>query len=146
MKITEMLERGIEKIDDKTPQKVRPDYVWKFLVAGSIGMVVDMSVLYSLVNQAGIRPVIGKVISTETAIITIFLVNELWTFREHNDGSFFSRLAKSNAGRIAGLVVSTIALKIVLTAGRHLLVANLFAILVALVFDYLFETTFTWKL
>ena len=136
----------VEKFDEKTPRKVRPDYVWKFLVAGGIGMVVDMSVLFSLVNNAGLAPVVSKVVATETAIITIFFINELWTFREHGEGSIFSRLARSNAGRIAGLLVSVGCLKIFLMVSGNLLLSNLAAIGAGMVFNYAFETTFTWKL
>ncbi len=138
-------EKAFEKFNEITPFFVKPDQLWKFFVTGFIGLLIDTGVLYVFFNFVGLSPTVSKLISTETAILCIFAINEHWTFKGHGDGHVLKRLAKSNSFRLVGLVVGVATIQFFIDLGMHLVVANLMSIALEVVFNYLFETIITWK-
>lgn len=117
-----------------------------FLLVGGMGAVIDNGVLYLLVEFAGSAPVWGAVVSKELSILTMFVVNENWTFSEHADGPVLQRLVKSNVLRLGGLAVGVATLYALHTwAGVWYLAANVVGIGVGFVVNYVFESTFTWQ-
>ncbi len=136
---------AVNKFNDLTPFFVKPDRLFKFLVVGTIGLFIDTGVLYFLVNYVGWSATFSKIISTETAIISIFVMNENWTFKGHGQDHVLKRMAKSNAFRLVGLVIGVATIQFFIDLGMHLIVANLFSIFLEVVFNYTFETLITWK-
>ncbi len=53
----------------------------KFLVVGTIGFIINTIILEGMV-QFGFHPVIGSLVGAELAIISNFILNNRWTFRE----------------------------------------------------------------
>lgn len=119
----------------------------KYILVGLTGVLVDNIVLYLLYNEASIGLEISKVLSAETAIITNFLLNEKWTFKDAGkQDSIFKRFLKSNLIRLTGLAVSILVLVILYDyLGVWLLVANTIGIGAGFVFNYTLESLYTWK-
>lgn len=131
----------------------------QFAIVGGVGFLVDQGLLYLLVELSGLSVVIAdadltleaaKLVAAETAIIVMFLINDRWTFQQWGAADLHSqlrRLVKSNLVRIAGIVVATIVLSVLVRQfGMSLPVANAIGILCGFVVNYTLETLFTWKL
>lgn len=53
----------------------------KFLIVGTVGFIVNTIVLEAIV-WLGLHPVIGSIVGAECAIVSNFMLNNRWTFRE----------------------------------------------------------------
>ena len=143
--LEEIFSYFLDIIDRFTPGFVKPDQLIKFLIAGFLGLIVDTGLLYIFVEFVGFSPRLSKLISTESAIIMIFFINESWTYKDHRPGTLLTRFLKSNGFRLVGLVVGVFTIQVFLDFGLHLVVANLLSIGLELIFNYTFETLVTWK-
>jgi dolichol-phosphate mannosyltransferase len=108
---------------------------------------VDNAVLLLSHSFLGWPLALSKVLSTESAILTNFAINDNWTFdHDEKPGSVWQRLLKSNGIRLFGLGVSVIVL-LALDERLELplVLANLISIGVGFVFNYTLES-FAWKM
>ena len=96
----------------------------------------------------------SKLIGAELAIISMFLLNENWTFLEDGLNGKYQRLIrfiKSNIVRSVGVMVATgVMVTIVGRMGAEhgwvgLISANIIVILVGLVVNYTLESLITWQ-
>jgi dolichol-phosphate mannosyltransferase len=122
----------------------------KFSAVGASGVLVNMGTL-SLLTSTGLDYLQGGVAAVETAIVTNFLMNELWTFSD------FSRKRPGLSHRIfrflkfnffcAGGAVINLAILWGLTefAGLYYLVSNLFGIGAATLWNYGMNANVTWE-
>lgn len=78
----------------------------KFLIVGGTGFVVQLTATY-LSIQFGFEQFIAAMIGGETAIISNFLINNVWTFSDTKHvaekGNFFLRLIKFNMTSLASI-------------------------------------------
>lgn len=122
----------------------------KFISVGFVGMLVDMSLLTVLVEIAGFTPTVGKIISTEISITTMFIINDAWTFKNSDDFKTkirLKRFTKSNIVRWGGGGVGLIVLHILTTRlGMWYLLANAIGISIGVIFNYVFESLITWRI
>ncbi|MFB6242261.1 MAG: GtrA family protein [Candidatus Nanosalina sp.] len=119
----------------------------KFIITGLTGVIVDNAVLLLSHSYLGWPLALSKVLSTESAILTNFAINDNWTFnQEDKPGNVWRRLLKSNSIRLFGLGVSVI---ILLTLEEQLqmplILANLISIGFGFIFNYTLES-FAWKM
>ncbi len=94
--------------------------LWKFMIAGGSGAVIDFSLLNLLSVGAGLDPRIATVFSTLIASLVVFLINKYFAFR-HRKGH-----AGSQAVRFAMAYALAYFLNVAFTtgfytAGLHLL-------------------------
>lgn len=70
-----------------TPQLAEQFIKWS--VVGTIGAVVDFSLLYALHHLMGVNVYIANTVSFTVAVINNFLLNRYWTFRgmRHKEAS-----------------------------------------------------------
>ncbi|NEU55349.1 GtrA family protein [Halorussus sp. MSC15.2] len=122
----------------------------QFLSVGAVGAVFDNLVLVGLVDVGNLTPVVGKIISGEAAILFMFVLNEWWTFAgtaSRSPGAIVRRLLRSNVVRLGGV---GIALGVLYFLNHYLgvwyLLANTAGIGVGSIFNYVFETIFTWRI
>ena len=66
----------------------------KFTTVGIMGAVIDSSVLSLLVISMSFPLVSSKLIGAELAIISMFLLNEYWTFSEDGLNGKYQRLIR----------------------------------------------------
>ena len=126
----------------------------KFTVVGIMGAVIDNVTLSLLVISMGVPLVPSKLIGAELAIISMFLLNENWTFLEDGLNGKYQRLIrfiKSNIVRSVGVIVATgVMVTIIGRMGAEygwvgLISANIIGILVGLVVNYTLESLITWQ-
>ena len=126
---------------------------FKFCLVGGTGLLVDMAVLWLLVDLlAAPWPVtVSKVIAATIAMANNFWWNEWWTFRDVTTAGFehggrLRRYLKFNVLCAAGLGLSVLTLGL-LVYGLHLnlYLANLFAIGTGAVWNFLMNYWFCWE-
>jgi len=123
--------------------------VFRFIAVGLIGVVVNESILWFMTARVGFFYLFSAIIGTELAIVNNFVWNDLWTFddmiRDRTVKSTFSRFLKFNISMVGGTAISLAVLWALTTLfGLNYLFSNLFAIGVAMLWNYLVSITFVW--
>lgn len=115
----------------------------KFVLVGTSGVGVNTVVLYLGHEVGGLPLLLASVLAVETAIISNFLWNNLWTFSQ---SSFtWRRLLKFNLVSLGGLVITVVVLyTLVQYFALHYLIANLLAIGAATIWNFLLNSLWTW--
>lgn len=121
----------------------------RFCVVGMSGVVVNMGILWFLTDIIGMFYLVSSVVAVECAILSNFTWNELWTFRDRRQPGFLSllmRIGKFNVVSAGGLVIN-ISILGALTGllGVYYLLANLFGIAGALLWNFGMNTKWTWR-
>ena len=130
----------------------------QFVSVGAIGAVFDVTTLVLLTELAGLPAAVANVVSIETAILVMFVVNERWTFAGHgatDARSIGRRLVRSHVVRAGGSTLQYVLFVAVFynvtvdlsVAGVDLwlVVVKGGAIGVAMLVNYVFESLFTWR-
>jgi len=118
-----------------------------FCLVGLTGVGVNEGLLWILNQFAGLPLLPASVVSVEAAIISNFTLNDLFTFKDRRTASnpWWLRLAKFNLVSLVGLGINTGALLFFSnTVGIHYLVANLIGIAIAMLFNYMLNSWWTW--
>ncbi|GAA0249514.1 GtrA family protein [Haladaptatus pallidirubidus] len=143
----------------------------QFLSVGAVGTVCDNIVLL-LLSETGIAAalaatlkisdsslIVAKIVSIETAIVVMFLLNEHWTFGDEGaagTSALFHRLGKSHIVRTGGVAVQLIVFTTVyrvfnvtlslMGIDLWLLIANGCGIVIGMIINYISESLFTWRI
>lgn len=118
----------------------------RFSLVGVSGVLVNTVLLYVLIEAGGLHSLIAAVLATEAAILSNFVLNDRWTFQVATPSFSWTRRAlRYNCGALAGLAISVGVLALLTHLGMYYLVANLFAIAVAMVWNYAISCLFTWS-
>ena len=100
-------------VRSRIKETLTPRFV-KFLIVGTIGFIINTVVLEILV-KAGIRPSIAGGTGAELAIISNFILNNLWTFKEYKITSI-KQIPKKfiifNATAFGSVVIQTVTIEI----------------------------------
>jgi putative flippase GtrA len=119
----------------------------QFLATGFLGVFIDNGLLYLFHEFMNFNLALSKAMGTELTILTLFFINDNWTFQHENQpGKVKERLIRSNTIRLVGLVVS-VAVLVFLHEKLEiwLLLANMISIGVGFVFNYTLES-YAWKM
>ena len=123
--------------------------LFKFLLVGLSGVGVNMGILWLLTEKAGVFYLASEAVAIEISILTNFLLNNRFTFRDRNlpgKRNIFIRLARFNAVSLTGLGVNLGVLWLLTdVAGIYYLLSNLFGIAAAAAWNYLANTWWTWR-
>lgn len=125
----------------------------RFAVVGSLGWVVDTSVLWSLeswhATAAGLA--CAKLIAAETAMLHNFALNELWTFRDSRESQtprthgIRTRLVRFHGICASSLVASVLLLQgLVFGLSWNPLLANAVVVGLMSIGNFLLNRRFTW--
>ncbi len=122
----------------------------KFCLVGGSGVGVDEGVLYLLTSVAGLGPVeLASALSAEAAIITNFILNDIFTFRDRRSPGMkakLNRLLRFNFFCLAGVGIKVGIVSLLFNiAGVHELLANLIGIAVVMFWNYFLNNWWTWK-
>lgn len=120
----------------------------RFALVGGAGTLVNYALLYSLVELAHVPRLVAAALATEVAILSNFTLNNAWTFRGADcEHSFLARAARYNLFALGGLLISVSVLGVlVYLFGVYYLVANLFAIGMATLWNYAANARWNWRL
>src|SRR6266851_5415893 len=118
----------------------------RFAAVGASGVVVNSALLWMLVSGAHLGPVPAGAIATEAAIISNFLLNDAWTFRDRERSRpWLHRAWRYNAVALGGLVVSVATLAALTHVwGLEYQAANLVAIGAGTIWNYAGNSRLTW--
>jgi dolichol-phosphate mannosyltransferase len=119
----------------------------RFAVVGTSGVLVNYAVLYALVEFAGLNQLIAVALANETAILSNFVWNNIWTFSDAGrETPVWVRAARYNIFGLGGLLLSVAVLGLLTYGlGLNYLVANAFAIGAAMTWNYLSNARWTFS-
>jgi putative flippase GtrA len=80
----------------------------KFAVVGSVGTVVDFSVLNVLILFVGLSKFWANTCSFTTAVVSNFVWNRLWTFPESRERGLVSQLVQFALVSLGGYVINQV--------------------------------------
>lgn len=119
-----------------------------FCLVGLTGVGVNEGLLWILNQFAGLPILLASILSVEAAIISNFTLNDLFTFRDRRTASnpWLLRLVKFNLVSLVGLGINTGTLLFFSNVvGIYYLIANLIGIAIAMLFNYLLNSWWTWE-
>lgn len=123
------------------------DYrVLKFATVGASGVLVNLGLLWLLVSYAKVLEAAAVIFSIEASILSNFLLNNFWTFRGRESGSFSSKLLKYHGSAALGAVVNYTTFLILISVGLNYLVADAIGIILGVISNYLLSEIFVWRL
>ncbi len=116
----------------------------KFNIVGLVGVFVNEGALLFLAFE-GMYYVYASILAIEISIISNFVLNDFWTFRDRRHGHIVVRLLKFNGLMIVGLLVNLA----ILYAGTDYFavpyaISNLFGIAAAFLLRYWLSVRFAW--
>jgi len=122
---------------------------FKFCLVGLSGVFVNQGILWILTEFAGLPYQASAVVSIEASIISNFILNDFFTFpqrRAPGARPFFNRLWKFNLVSLIGAAINFgILMLLTEVAQVHYLVSNLIGIIAATLWNYLVNTSWTWR-
>jgi putative flippase GtrA len=122
--------------------------ILRFGLVGGSGILVNSGVLYALVAGLHWHQLPAAAVATETAIVTNFVLNDRWTFRDAAARTrWLGRLWRYNLVALGGLLISLAVLAVLsMGLGVHYLLANLVGIAAATLWNYGVNLRVTWAL
>jgi dolichol-phosphate mannosyltransferase len=116
----------------------------KFNIVGLLGVFVNEGVLL-LLALGGVYYVYASALAIEVSIISNFILNDLWTFRDRRHGHIAVRLLKFNGLMMIGLVVNLAILYVGTTYFQiHYAISNLIGIGAAFLVRYELSVRYAW--
>ncbi len=129
-------------IADVKTRRVARQFV-KFCLVGGSGVVVNMALVYALHEWLRLALLLASPIAVEASILNNFFWNNLWTFRAGR--AELSRLAKFNLISLGGMAITTGILTFLVSHyGVYWPIANLIAIGVATIWNFVLNFAWTW--
>lgn len=119
----------------------------KFGVIGSLGALINTALLFVFTEIGGFHYMMSAVVSIEAAIISMFFLNNKFTFRPLKEGfkQILVGIGKSNVIRSAGIAVQ-LGMLYGLTefVGVNYLISNIIGIIVGSLFTFYGEKNHNW--
>jgi dolichol-phosphate mannosyltransferase len=139
---------GRTKLDSKTLQKILTLRYWirfiKFNIVGLTGVFVNEGILM-LLTSLGLYYIYSSIVAIEISIISNFMLNDIWTFKDRRSGHILKRLVKFNILMLVGLVINLLILYVLTDlASLHYTISNLFGIAIASIARYLMSIKWAW--
>lgn len=121
----------------------------KFLVVGGIGFIINTIILELAVHMVNFHPAVGSVIGAECAIISNFILNNAWTFKERKieSGRRFIKFAQFNLSAVGAIFIQASCVFI----GTHLFgessyrIFYMFGVGIGLIYNYIMYSRVIWK-
>ena len=115
----------------------------KFITVGITGILVNEGLLFFLHTYFAMSLLFAGMISIETSILTNFLLNHFWTFRDRSVGGWVRGVLKYNLVALPGAIINLLTL-LKLSAITHYLIANIIGIILAFAVNYLGSEMIVW--
>jgi putative flippase GtrA len=118
----------------------------KFLVVGTVGLLVNQAGLYLLHDIVGLRLLTSSVIAILVSMAVTFMLNEIWTWHDRGRGLIIHRLGKYVPINTGGLIINaSILAYLVDHYDAHHLFANLIGAGVAAIWNFGLNNLITWR-
>lgn len=120
----------------------------KFCAVGAVGAGANLVVLYTL-TEAGLFYLLSGLIGIEAAILSNFVLNRSWTFKDRGTTglrSIFTALYRDHAVRSVGIVLNLVILWLLTSVfGLYYLLSQVIGIGVATLWNYGGNQWWTWE-
>lgn len=120
----------------------------RFVAVGTLAAVVQMMLLWLLVDYTFLNYLVGATIAIECTIILQYVINNAWTFKavKHTGRSAFLRgLVKTNIVRGSAIPIQLAILFLIVEYGLlAYLPANAIAIIVSGIYRFILDSRWTW--
>ncbi|OGK11831.1 hypothetical protein A2954_05605 [Candidatus Roizmanbacteria bacterium RIFCSPLOWO2_01_FULL_37_12] len=124
----------------------------KFVIVGLIGFVIDFGISYLFIEKYRSAVWLGTIISTESAIISNFLLNNFWSFSykklDHKLSSYIPNFLKFNLISSGSILIQTLGVQLAVNSfGRNLwyVYKVIIIFLVVIPYSYILYNKFVWK-
>ena len=119
----------------------------KFGVVGISGVGVNMGMLYFLTEYVHIPYLISSIIAIEISIISNFLLNDIWTWKDRIKKKYIYRLIQYHVSVGITAVFVNWLLLLILTEvfGLYYLLSNLIGIAMGTFANYIINDVWTFK-
>jgi len=121
----------------------------KFCIIGGIGTIVNLLVLYLLHDYYNIDVLISGAIGIEAGLITNFIFNKVWTFKDievKGSKAILIALVKDHIVRSGGIILNLVILWLLTSVfGVYYLISQVIGILVAMIWNFAGNKWFTWE-
>lgn len=119
----------------------------KFLGIGFTGVVVNLFVIYFLVEKLGVVKELASPIAVESSILSNFVLNNFWTFRTRKvEHGIISRMIKYNILSLAGLGINFLVFITLANVFRiNYLLAQFVGIAIATPWTFLTSMKWAWR-
>ena len=145
LKKSTMIQFIKQLIDDALfPGRARDEIrkIANFGIVGMIGIATNMIALALLKDYI---PLLGaSFVAIELSIIGNYILNDAWTFKENNTGTWLHRMISYNGVAIGGMVINMITLATLSLFGVWYILANLVGIALGFAWNFLGNRKLTW--
>ncbi|UCD07294.1 MAG: GtrA family protein [Candidatus Aenigmatarchaeota archaeon] len=119
--------------------------VFKFSSVGLIGLLVNEFMLWFFTDSVGLFYLVSSIIASIISIISNFIINDKWTFRERRSGNIFKRLVKyCSISAVTALIIVSVLYILTDFLGIYYLISNIFGVFVAFYWSYSSNIRWTW--
>lgn len=118
--------------------------LFKFAIVGASGVIVNEGLLALFTEYYTMPVTIAGAIAIESSIITNFLLNNFWTWRDARKKTFIKRLVQYHSVSLIAGIVNYVILIGLSFFGLHHLVANLIGIAVATMINFVLNNHWTF--
>jgi dolichol-phosphate mannosyltransferase len=116
----------------------------KFMIVGAIGIGINESLLYLLEPHAPL--LLASAVAVEASIVSNFIMNNAWTFRNKIRCGFLRGLLKYNFVTTAGALLNIAILGILVLIHFEYLAANFVGTIFGFAANYIGSEGFVWRL
>lgn len=122
--------------------------LWKFLMVGASGVLVNMVVFWLLSHPLGAHYLMAGAVAGLLSTFSNFVLNDVFTWADRRQrvlGVFFRRMGKYYVAAWAGYLVYLGLLWVLIRLGLLPLVANLLAIGIGGLLNFVMHNLWTWR-
>jgi dolichol-phosphate mannosyltransferase len=117
----------------------------KFMVVGMSGVFVNMGA-YTYLVGSGIQPAYASAVSVEASILSNFVLNDLWTFRDRRSGKVVIRLLLFHLSRLAGAIANVAAVALLTALGLDPIMSNILGIIIGVAVNFYTSDRAVWRI
>jgi len=122
------------------------DEIHKIICFGTVGITGIAVNMITLAILKDYLPLLGaSFLAIELSIISNFILNDGWTFKENNTGTWLRRMFSYNGVAVGGMIINMVTLAILTLFGVWYILANLLGIVLGFAWNFLGNRKLTWK-
>jgi dolichol-phosphate mannosyltransferase len=117
----------------------------KFMAVGMSGVFVNMGA-YTYLVGSGMQPAYASAVSVEASILSNFVLNDLWTFRDRRSGKVVIRLLLFHLSRLAGAIANVAAVALLTALGLDPIMSNILGIIIGVAVNFYTSDRVVWRI
>jgi dolichol-phosphate mannosyltransferase len=122
---------------------------FQFCLVGASGVGVNEGILWLLTEPFGLPHHISPIFSIEASIISNFILNDIWTFRDRREGSIKATLGRALKFNLVAVIGAAITYGVYLglkdLAEIHYLLSMPLAVVVGFIWNFTMSIIWAWR-